>query len=98
MAKSWSQRLLINGKPFNIGLGSYPVITLARARELVLQNRQAVAEGNAPWTPPDAVPTFAEAVDTVIAERSTSWKSSKPRNGGGPEWTPTPFPPWEKSW
>ena len=58
-------------------MGSYPVITLARARELALQNRQAVAEGNDPRTPPDAVPTFAEAVDKVIAERSTSWKNSK---------------------
>ena len=77
MAKSWSQRLRINGKAFNVGLGSYPVITLARARELALHNRQAVAEGNDPRTPPDAVPTFAEAVDKVIAERSTSWKNLK---------------------
>ena len=77
MAKSWSQRLRLNGEAFNIGLGSYPVITLARVRELALQNRRAIAEGNDPRTPPDAVPTFAEAVDTVIAERSISWKNPK---------------------
>ena len=75
--KSWAQRLRNNGQPFNIGLGSYPVITLARARELALENRRAVADGNDPRTPPDAVPTFAEAVDTVIAARSKSWKNPK---------------------
>lgn len=77
MTKSWSQRLRLNGRAFNVGLGSYPVITLARARELALENRRAVAEGVDPRTPPEAVPTFAEAVDKVIAERSASWKNPK---------------------
>ena len=77
MAKSWSQRLRINGQAFNIGLGSYPIITLKIARELALENRRSVAQGTDPRTPPEAVPTFAEAVDKVIAERSPSWKSPK---------------------
>ncbi len=77
MAKSWSQRLRINGQAFNIGLGSYPVVTLSSAREVALENRRAVAHGKDPRTPPADVPTFAEAVDAVIAERSPGWKSSK---------------------
>ena len=31
LAKSWSQRLRINGKPSNVGLGRYPIVTLARS-------------------------------------------------------------------
>ena len=31
--KSWAQRIRINGRKTTIGLGTYPVITLAMARE-----------------------------------------------------------------
>lgn len=31
-SKSWPQRVLINGQPTNIGLGGYPIVTLAEAR------------------------------------------------------------------
>ena len=72
MAKCGSQKLRINGQAFNVGLGSYPVVTLARARELALQNRRAIVEENDPRTPSDAFPIFGEAVDTVIAEHPIS--------------------------
>ncbi|MCY4595858.1 MAG: Arm DNA-binding domain-containing protein [Bryobacterales bacterium] len=32
-SRTWSQRLRINGKPISIGLGSFPVVTLAEARK-----------------------------------------------------------------
>jgi hypothetical protein len=32
-SKSWVQRIVINGRRRDIGLGSYPTISLARARE-----------------------------------------------------------------
>ena len=32
-SKSWAQRLRIDGEPANIGLGSYPIVTVAEARE-----------------------------------------------------------------
>ena len=37
-AKSWSQRVRTGGRPVNIGLGSYPVMTLAEARHAALAN------------------------------------------------------------
>ena len=77
VAKSWSQRLRINSQAFNIGLGPYPVITLAKARELALANRRAVAEGIDPRTPTETIPTFANAVDRVIALHKEGWKSPK---------------------
>ncbi len=32
VSKTWSQRVRINGKVTNIGLGKYPLVTLAEAR------------------------------------------------------------------
>ena len=28
LSKSWSQRLRFNGRPFNMGIGSYPAVSL----------------------------------------------------------------------
>ena len=39
LAKSWSQRLRINGKPCNLGLGRYPIVTLAEARDKASSRR-----------------------------------------------------------
>ena len=36
ITKSWIQRIKINGKPTHIGLGAYPVTTLAEARALAI--------------------------------------------------------------
>ena len=44
-SKTWSQRLRINGKIVTVGLGSFPVITLAHAREKVLENARQAAQG-----------------------------------------------------
>ena len=77
LSKSWAQRLRIAGWPFNVGLGSYPVVTLATARERALNNARLVDEGGDPRTPPDVVPTFAQAVDEVITMHSPGWKHEK---------------------
>ena len=47
-SKSWSQRLYIDGKPIMLGLGSYPVVSLAEARQRALANRQAIERGKDP--------------------------------------------------
>ena len=74
LSKSWAQRLRLDGKPFLIGLGSYPTTTLATAREKALSNARMVAEGNDPRTPVAAIPTFAEALETVIGIHRENWK------------------------
>ena len=77
LSKSWAQRLRINGQPFNIGLGSYPRVTLAEAREKGLANIRGVDKGEDPRIEEKSVPTFAKAVDAVIAMRSEGWKHPK---------------------
>ncbi len=74
LSKTWSQRLRIAGRPCNIGLGAYPVVTLAEARKAALENRRAVARGRDPRT--GGMPTFAAAVDRVIAIHAASWRDS----------------------
>ena len=73
-SKTWSQRLILGGKPVNIGLGAWPVVTLAEAREAALRNRREVAQGRDPRYRPPAVPTFAEAAEQVIRINARGWK------------------------
>ena len=64
----------LNGQTFEMGLGSYPKISLAMARRKASDNVQLVAEGRDPRTPVAAVPTFAEALEIVIGLHRDHWK------------------------
>ena len=46
--KSWTQYVRIGGRPTSLGLGRYPVVTLAMARERALENARAIADGRDP--------------------------------------------------
>ena len=50
-SKSWSQSVRLAGRPTSIGLGRYPVVTLAMARERALESARAIAEGRDPRHP-----------------------------------------------
>ena len=74
-SKSWSQSVRLAGKPTSIGLGRYPVVTLAMARDRALDNARAIAEGRDPRRRSACtVPTFAEACEAVIAIHAGNWK------------------------
>lgn len=73
LSKTWSVRLRLHGHAFNMGLGSYPKISLEVARDKALGFARAVAEGVDPRVPAE-VPTFAEAAAEVIASCRPSWK------------------------
>ena len=94
--KSWVQRIVVNGHRRDIGLGSYPTFSLARARGIVHANRIAVAEGRDPLlekrearkaarSPSPSIPTFAEAAAHVIELRRPTW--SNPKHGA--QWQST---------
>ena len=44
-AKHWIQRVTIAGKRRNIGLGGYPAVSLAEAREVAAANLRVIQEG-----------------------------------------------------
>ncbi len=71
-SKTWSQRLRISGRTVSLGLGSYPAVSLALARQRALANRQAVEEGRDPRRR-HAV-TFAQAMAEVIDLHRPDWK------------------------
>ena len=71
-SKTWSQRLRIGGRSVSLGLGSYPAVSLALARQRALANRQAVEEGRDPRRR-HAV-TFAQAMAEVIDLHRPDWK------------------------
>ena len=75
--KSWVQRITINGRRRDIGLGGFPSVGLARAREKALDNRTAVAEGRDPLAEKHAlpVPTFKEAAHVVHKANKPRWRN-----------------------
>ena len=73
-SKSWAQRIRLDGKAANVGLGSYPVVTLARARQKALANARIVSEGRDPRDRASQAPTFEHAVEKVIGIHAENWK------------------------
>ena len=74
LAKSWAQRIRINGRPRNLGLGVWPNVSLTEARRKCAFNRVARDRGELVRVPKRAIPTFEEAAETVIAIHATGWK------------------------
>ena len=74
LSKSWSQRLRIDAQPFNIGLGSFPRVTLAKARARALANARLLEDGIDPRIKPVTVPTFNDAMETTIEVLRPGWK------------------------
>ena len=72
-SKTWSQRLSINGEHANIGLGSYPKVSLAEARAKALDNATRVAQGEDILKPPPRAPTVADLFHEIMQNRGQAW-------------------------
>ena len=70
--KSWIQRIRINGRPTNLGLGVYSIVGLHEARKRAIKNRRLVEQGIDPRG--GGIPTFREAAETVIQIHRPGWK------------------------
>ena len=75
LCKSWGQSVRIDGRRTTLGLGRYPVVTLAMARKRALANARAIAQGRDPRRVSHEVPTFASACEKVIAIHAENWRS-----------------------
>ena len=63
-ARQWVQRLVIRGRPRMLGLGGYPLVSLAEARNVAFANRQRARAGGdtlAEKRHGQRVPTVAES-------------------------------------
>ena len=74
--KSWVQRLTIRGRRRDLGLGAVLKVPLAEARTIALENWTVARSGGDPRVAANAVPTFSEALDTVIAIHREGWKNA----------------------
>ena len=84
-SKSWIQRLIINGRRRDLGLGAYPLVSLAEARGKAMGNRALARSGGDPMAVKrdkrllEALPTFKELAREHIAENLHSWRNPKHR-------------------
>ncbi len=87
--KFWTQRVRLDGKPINIGLGSYPAVSVKEARAQAWANKAAADKGEDPRRAltrgraallvqgSSDAPTFAEAARTVIDLRKPTWRDKR---------------------
>ena len=76
-SRQWVQRLVVRGRRVDLGLGGFPLTRLADARERACHNRRVARQGGDPRAERkrrEQTPTFAEAVETVIALHEPNWK------------------------
>ena len=74
LAKSWAQRIQVDGRARNLGLGAWPHVSLAEARQKCVLNLVARGRGELVTGRKRTVPTFEEAAETVLAIHATGWK------------------------
>ena len=78
-SKSWIQRLTINGRRRDIGLGGWPLVTLAEAREFAFENRRLARRGGDPLAGrrrPN-LPTFEQAAVRTFEANRARWRHAK---------------------
>ena len=77
-SRQWVQRITVGGRRIDLGLGGWPVVTLAEARIQALENLRSVRHGGDPRPKRESdIPTFRQAVEVVIALHKPGWKDGK---------------------
>ncbi|MEQ9448363.1 MAG: Arm DNA-binding domain-containing protein, partial [Rhodospirillaceae bacterium] len=86
-ARSWVLRYQVQGRRRDLGLGAYPDVSLAMARDRAAEARRLIAEGEDPITKKQqAKPkTFREAALELIENKRPGWKNAK----HAAQWTAT---------
>ena len=78
-ARSWILRTVVAGKRRDIGLGRYPDVGLAQARETAAKHRSLIAAGIDPIAEKRkaAIPTFREAAERTFEVNKPRWRNGK---------------------
>ena len=87
-SKSWSQKIRFGGKQLELGLGSYPLVSLAEARRIAAENKALAQRGINPKlerVKPKTVPSFKEVMELALppildglnnAKHKAQWRST----------------------
>ena len=76
-AKYFVQRLTVNGKRCELGLGPWPLLSLAEARDQCIDNARAARAGDLTIRSRRKAPTLAEAVDEYLTLHGPSWRGDR---------------------
>ena len=78
-AKSWIQRLTIDGKRSDLGLGPWPLVSLREAREKAFANRKVAYDGGDPLADrrKEKTPTFRVAAEKVFEAKRATFRNAK---------------------
>lgn len=80
-SRKWVLRLTIDGKRREMGLGSYPDVSLSEARDKAAQARRMALGGQDPIAArkvePEKVPTFEQAAERYIDAHAAGWRNAK---------------------
>ena len=78
-SKQWVQRVQYGGKRRDIGLGGWPVVSLAKARERAFANRVAISDGKDPLADrrKAKAPTFRDAAAKTCLATKGRWRNDK---------------------
>lgn len=78
----WIQRVTIHGKRREIGLGGFPVVSLAEAREVALENKRIAYKGGDPLAERRKARetlTFEKAVERYLSAKLDEFRNEKHR-------------------
>ncbi|MEM8653003.1 MAG: Arm DNA-binding domain-containing protein, partial [Pseudomonadota bacterium] len=80
-SKSWVYRWKTDGRRRELGLGGFPTVTLARARERAAKAREQVLDGVDPIADKkkQKEPIFSECVEQFLSSMETQWGNEKHR-------------------
>lgn len=86
-ARSWVLRYQVQGRRHDLGLGAYPDVTLAMARQKATEARRMILDGDDPIAKRrQARPkTFRDAALELIESKRSGWKNAK----HAAQWTST---------
>ncbi|MBO9451083.1 integrase arm-type DNA-binding domain-containing protein [Tropicibacter sp. R16_0] len=86
-ARSWVLRYQVQGRRRDLGLGAYPEVSLAMARDRALEARRLIAEGGDPIAKKRQAThkTLRDAALELIESRRPGWKNAK----HAAQWTST---------
>ena len=75
--KSWVQRVTVDGRRRDIGLGGCPAVSLAQARQRASDNREAIGNGRDPVAEKrkPALPSFSDAAHKVHKANKPRWRN-----------------------
>ena len=79
-SKSWSQKIRFGGKQLELGLGNYPMVSLAEARRIAAENKALAQRGINPKlerVKPKTIPSFKKVMEVALPSILDELKNAK---------------------